>query len=82
MTYDYIIRPVDGYGFLPIIKDWNEDGKELYRGEFKDTATDALIACLEWANRNDKSILELMEEIKVMSDDIIEGSKKLRKERV
>ena len=36
---DIIIRIVPGYGFLPII---TKDGKELYRGEFTQSAELAL----------------------------------------
>ena len=39
--FDMIIRMVDGCGYLPIIK--NEDGKEIYRGEFQSSAELALV---------------------------------------
>tara|TARA_R110002074_G_scaffold163402_1_gene322435 strand:- start:168 stop:386 length:219 start_codon:yes stop_codon:yes gene_type:complete len=42
---DFIIRCVAGYGFLPIIRD--VDNQEIYRGEFQDTAQDALQCCLD-----------------------------------
>ena len=41
MTYDYIVRHVRGYGFLPIVRDWNKE-KEVYRGEYKDGMIEAL----------------------------------------
>ena len=41
---DFIIRAVAGYGFLPIIRD---DNQEIYRGEFQGTAQDALQCCLD-----------------------------------
>ena len=37
---DLIIRVVPDYGFLPIIKD--EDGNQLYRGEYQETTEGAL----------------------------------------
>ena len=43
-TYDIIIRRVDGYGWLPIIKD-SED-REFYRGEFRASPQAALNAAL------------------------------------
>ena len=43
MVYDLIVRRVEGFGYLPIIK--NENGEEIYRGEFKETAEEALQAC-------------------------------------
>jgi len=36
---DLIVRVVEGYGYLPIIV---QDGKEVYRGEFQETAELAL----------------------------------------
>ena len=36
---DLIIRRVNGYGYLPIIK---LDGKETYRGEYQETPEEAL----------------------------------------
>ena len=41
---DYILRFVDGLGYLPIIE---IDGKETYRGEYQKTAEDALAKCDE-----------------------------------
>jgi hypothetical protein len=40
---DIIIREVKNYGYIPIVKD--EDGKEVYRGEFQPTAQEALDRC-------------------------------------
>ena len=40
---DLIVRIVEGYGFLPIIE---IDGKEVYRGEYQETAGEALVKCL------------------------------------
>ena len=45
MGYKPITRSDEGFGHLPIIR--NENGEELYRGEFKETAEDALQACLD-----------------------------------
>ena len=47
---DFIIRCVAGYGFLPIIRD--VDNQEIYRGEFQDTAQDALQCCLDVFERS------------------------------
>ena len=56
MLYDFIVRVVggegykpvtrdnQGFGYLPIIKD--EHGKEVYRGEFKKSAKEALDDCI------------------------------------
>ena len=55
MVYDFIVRVVggegykpvtrdnQGFGYLPIIKD--EHGKEVYRGEFRQSAEEALEDC-------------------------------------
>tara|TARA_R110000851_G_scaffold42907_1_gene106531 strand:+ start:505 stop:711 length:207 start_codon:yes stop_codon:yes gene_type:complete len=45
---DFIVRCVEGYGFLPIVRD--EDGEEIYRGEFQLNAQDALQCCLDAGN--------------------------------
>lgn len=37
---DFTVRYIPSYGYLPLIV--NENRKELYRGEFKRTAGDAL----------------------------------------
>lgn len=84
-TYDFIIRQVNGYGFLPIVKDWNvDDGSsgELYRGEFQDTAIEALAKAMDfiYGDEEDKSITELMEEMKELADGIVAGSKRIAKE--
>ena len=80
-TYDFIIRQVNGCGFLPIVKDWNEDDKELYRGEYQDTAAEALAKAMAFAyGDEDKSMIELMDEIKAMADDLVAGSKRIAKE--
>jgi len=42
---DYIARSVPGYGYLPIIE---EDGVEIYRGEFAETPEFALAKCTAW----------------------------------
>ena len=48
---DFIIRQVDGYGWLPIII---QDGKEVYRGEFQSTPILAMCKALDFdENRND-----------------------------
>ena len=44
-SYDIILRHVEGYGWLPIIE---RDGKEVYRGEFRQTSISAVLACEEW----------------------------------
>jgi len=56
VVYDFIVRVVggegykpvtrdnQGFGYLPIIKD--EHGKEVYRGEFKKSAQEALDDCI------------------------------------
>ena len=38
-----LTRSEEGFGYLPIIR--NEHGEEIYRGEFKETAEEALQAC-------------------------------------
>ena len=40
---DLIVRVVPDYGYLPIVE---VDGEEIYRGEFKDNAGDALTMCM------------------------------------
>jgi hypothetical protein len=40
---DIVLRKVEGLGFLPILRD--EDGEELFRGEFYQSAEAALEAC-------------------------------------
>ncbi len=40
---DYIVRRVDGVGFLPITE---VDGKEVYRGEYQDSPFGALDKCI------------------------------------
>ena len=47
---DLIVRMVDGYGFLPILK--SEAGDELYRGEFQPTPEKALAKILERLEAN------------------------------
>ena len=51
---DYNIRLVPGYGYLPIVTltlgASYESGKELYRGDFCSTATDAFHAALRAAD--------------------------------
>ncbi len=42
---DFTVRFVPSVGYLPMLV--NENGKELYRGEFKRTAKDALEAALK-----------------------------------
>ena len=44
---DMIIRYVDGYGYLPIIK---SDDKEIYRGEFQPNPNRAMERCLSAAS--------------------------------
>ena len=39
---DLIIRIVEGYGYLPIVE---VDGKEVYRGEYRETSGEALERC-------------------------------------
>jgi hypothetical protein len=46
--YDYIVREVEGYGFLPIVRDWNEE-EEVARGEFRDGPLECLEACIDMA---------------------------------
>lgn len=43
---EIVIRKVDRYGWIPIVKD--PDGYEVYRGEFKHTPTDAFDNCNWW----------------------------------
>lgn len=82
-TYDFIVRQVNGCGFLPIVKNWDDDGKELYRGEYQDTAGEALTKAMAFVyGDEEESITELMEEMKAMADSIMEGSKRMAKERV
>ena len=50
MNHDLIIRHVSGYGYLPIIKDYETD-KELYRGEFKEHTLQALNALIKQSNK-------------------------------
>ena len=45
---DFIIRQVDGYGWLPIII---QDGKEVYRGEFQQTPILAMCKALDFSER-------------------------------
>lgn len=40
---DYILRFVKGRGYLPII---NDNGIEIYRGEYQKTALEALDRCI------------------------------------
>ena len=40
-----VTRDNQGFGYLPIIKD--EHGKEVYRGEFRQSAEEALEDCVE-----------------------------------
>jgi hypothetical protein len=40
MFVDYIVRQVDGYGFLPIVV---VNGQEIYRGEYRLTFREAVI---------------------------------------
>lgn len=47
---DMIVRIVDGYGYLPIVE---VDGKEVFRGSFKEKAVDALIACMEYVSKEE-----------------------------
>jgi len=49
MKHDLIIRTVPGYGYLPIIVDYENDN-ELYRGEFQKTASQALTKLLKRSN--------------------------------
>ena len=56
VVYDFIVRVVggegykpvtrdnQGFGYLPIIKD--EHGKEIYRGDFKQSAKEDLNDCI------------------------------------
>jgi len=46
MKHDYIVRHVRGYGYLPIVRDWNEE-KEVARGEFRAGPLEALEAAIE-----------------------------------
>jgi len=97
-TYDFIIRQVNGCGFLPIVKDWDDDGKELYRGEYQDTAAEALAKAIAFVyggvdvalddlttavegGSEEKSMIELMDEMKAMADNLVAGSKRMAKER-
>lgn len=55
MNYDLIVRVVGGEGFLPVTRDnqgfgylpiiKDEHGKEVYRGEFRQSALEALEDC-------------------------------------
>ena len=55
MNYDLIVRVVGGEGFLPVTRDnqgfgylpiiKDEHGKEVYRGEFRQSATEAFEDC-------------------------------------
>ena len=57
MNYDFIVRVVGGEGFLPVTRDnqgfgylpiiKDEHGKEVYRGEFRQSAEEALEDCVE-----------------------------------
>ena len=49
---DFIVRQVDGYGYLPIIQ---IDSKEVYRGEFQKAEIQAFIKCLDF---NAKRLIE------------------------
>ena len=45
---DMIVRIVVGYGHLPIVF---EEGKEVYRGEFQQSAHDALDKCIAYVGK-------------------------------
>ena len=47
-TYDMIIRQVEHYGYLPIIKDWNNEDREVFRGEFRKTPEECIEAMELW----------------------------------
>ena len=42
---DIVIRIVDGYGYLPMVR---VDDAEIYRGEFQRTTIGALTKASEW----------------------------------
>jgi len=48
MKYDMILRMYGGE-FLPIVR--NDKGVELYRGEYKETAKEALNSCERFIDR-------------------------------
>ena len=50
MTYDYIVRHVEGCGYLPIVRDWNDE-KEVMRGEFRDGPLEALETAIEMGKK-------------------------------
>lgn len=61
-SFDFVVRFVPHYGFLPIIVIHDRaDGKtrELYRGEFKPTAIDALAACNHIVDQVARNVPEL-----------------------
>jgi hypothetical protein len=49
MSREMIVRFVPGYGYLPIVREFDPmagtPGKELYRGEFRPTAIEAACVC-------------------------------------
>jgi len=47
---DFIIKKVDGVGFLPIVLD--EYSNEIYRGEYHQKAHDAINAALSYVDEN------------------------------
>jgi hypothetical protein len=47
---DYIIKKVDGMGFLPIVLD--ELSNEIYRGEYHQNAHDAIDAALSFVDKH------------------------------
>jgi hypothetical protein len=47
---DYIIKKVDGMGFLPIVLD--ELSTEIYRGEYHQNAHDAIDAALSFVDKH------------------------------
>jgi hypothetical protein len=42
---EFTQRRVTGYGWLPLIF---EEGKEIHRGEFKETPAEALMSAMMW----------------------------------
>lgn len=46
---DVVIRIVEGYGYLPIVR---VDDAEIYRGEFHRTTIAALTKALEWMTKS------------------------------